>query len=85
MFDAGWSIPEARATLDKAVTALGHGLGDVHRFLVTHVRRDHYTLAVQLRRDFGNKISLGIGEQESLASPSTWRRWPTSATSRRAQ
>lgn len=66
MIDAGWSIPEARALLDKAVTALGHGLGDVHRFLVTHVHRDHYTLAVQLRREFGNKISLGIGEQESL-------------------
>ena len=32
MIDAGWSIPEARALLDKAVTALGHGLGDVHRF-----------------------------------------------------
>jgi glyoxylase-like metal-dependent hydrolase (beta-lactamase superfamily II) len=66
MIDAGWSIPEARATLDKAVTALGHALGDVHRFLVTHVHRDHYTLAVQLRRDFGNRISLGIGEMESL-------------------
>lgn len=66
MIDAGWSIPEARAVLDKAVTALGHGLGDVHRFLVTHVHRDHYTLAVQLRREFGNRIALGIGEQESL-------------------
>jgi glyoxylase-like metal-dependent hydrolase (beta-lactamase superfamily II) len=66
MIDAGWSIPEARATLDKAVAALGHALGDVHRFLVTHVHRDHYTLAVQLRRDFGNRISLGIHEQESL-------------------
>ena len=67
MIDAGWSIPEARATLDKAVTALGHALGDVHRFLVTHVHRDHYTLAVQLRRDFGNRISLGVHEQESLS------------------
>lgn len=66
MIDAGWSIPEARALLDKAVATLGHGLGDVHRFLVTHVHRDHYTLAVQLRRDFGNRIALGIGEQESL-------------------
>ncbi|MDQ2707866.1 MAG: MBL fold metallo-hydrolase [Actinomycetota bacterium] len=66
MIDAGWSIPEARARLDKAVNALGHQLGAIHRFLVTHVHRDHYTLAVQLRREFGNRISLGIGEQESL-------------------
>jgi glyoxylase-like metal-dependent hydrolase (beta-lactamase superfamily II) len=76
MIDAGWSIPEARATLDKAVTALGHGLGDLHRFLVTHVHRDHYTLAVQLRRDFGNRVFLGIGERESLAAISDPDREP---------
>ncbi|MGQ0483441.1 MAG: MBL fold metallo-hydrolase [Pseudonocardia sp.] len=66
LIDAGWRVPEARAVLDKAVSALGHELGDVRRFLVTHVHRDHYTLAVQVRREFGNHISLGIGEQESL-------------------
>jgi glyoxylase-like metal-dependent hydrolase (beta-lactamase superfamily II) len=66
MIDAGWSIPEARAALEKAVAALGNALGDVHRFLVTHVHRDHYTLAVQVRREFGNHVTLGVGEQESL-------------------
>ena len=76
LIDAGWSIPEARAVLDKAVAALGHGLADVHRFLVTHVHRDHYALAVQLRREFGNRISLGIGERESLRLVTDPDRWP---------
>jgi glyoxylase-like metal-dependent hydrolase (beta-lactamase superfamily II) len=77
LIDSGWAVDEARAALDKALGALGHGLGDVHRFLITHVHRDHYTLSVHLRREFGNRISLGIGEQASLresASPGrrTW-------------
>jgi glyoxylase-like metal-dependent hydrolase (beta-lactamase superfamily II) len=67
LVDSGWSIAEARAVLDKALAALGHGLGDVHRFLITHVHRDHYTLAVQLRREFGGRIALGVGERASLA------------------
>ena len=66
LIDSGWGLDEARAVLDKALGALGHGLGDVHRFLITHVHRDHYTLAVRLRREFGNRISLGIGEQPTL-------------------
>ncbi|HEY1969347.1 MAG TPA: MBL fold metallo-hydrolase, partial [Pseudonocardia sp.] len=66
LVDSGWSIDEARVVLDKALGALGHGLGDVHRFLITHVHRDHYTLAVRLRREFGNRISLGLAEQPSL-------------------
>ncbi|HEY2203728.1 MAG TPA: MBL fold metallo-hydrolase [Pseudonocardia sp.] len=66
LIDSGWSLDEARATLDKALGALGSGFADVHRFLVTHVHRDHYTLAVRLRREFGNRISLGVGEQPTL-------------------
>ena len=68
MIDAGWSIPEARALLDKAVTALGHGLADLHRFLVTHVHRDHYTLGLQLRREFGSRVSLGLGERQAIVA-----------------
>ena len=45
---------------------LGCGLGDVRHFLVTHVHRDHYTQAVELRRIFGSKVSLGAGEHEAI-------------------
>lgn len=66
LVDSGWAIAEARDRLGKALAALGCGLGDVRRFLVTHVHRDHYTLAVTLRREFGNRVSLGSGERPSL-------------------
>jgi glyoxylase-like metal-dependent hydrolase (beta-lactamase superfamily II) len=82
LIDSGWSIDEARAVLDKAVGALGHGLDEVHRFLITHVHRDHYTLAVRLRREFGNRISMGIGEQPSLRETTkpAHRHFATTAT-----
>ena len=66
LIDSGWSIEDARVVLEKALAALGHSIGDVHRFLITHVHRDHYTMAVLLRREFGNRISLGVGEQTSI-------------------
>lgn len=66
MIDSGWAISEARELLGQALGALECGFGDVHRFLVTHVHRDHYTMAIELRREFGNRVALGVGEQPGL-------------------
>jgi glyoxylase-like metal-dependent hydrolase (beta-lactamase superfamily II) len=66
MIDAGWAIEESRAQLEQSLKQIGAGLGDVDRFLVTHVHRDHYTQAVTLRREFGTRVGLGIGERPSL-------------------
>jgi glyoxylase-like metal-dependent hydrolase (beta-lactamase superfamily II) len=66
LIDSGWALAEARTRLAGALGALGAGLRDVSRFLVTHVHRDHYTQAVLLRREFGSRISLGLGERPSL-------------------
>jgi glyoxylase-like metal-dependent hydrolase (beta-lactamase superfamily II) len=66
IIDAGWALEESRAQLQASLSELGYGLKDIRRFLVTHVHRDHYSQAVALRRDFGIKVSLGIGEQASL-------------------
>ncbi len=66
LVDAGWSVPESERQLETLLGQLGAGLGDVKRFLVTHVHRDHYTQAVALRRRFGATIALGRGEQPSL-------------------
>jgi glyoxylase-like metal-dependent hydrolase (beta-lactamase superfamily II) len=66
LIDSGWALALARTRLETALAGLGHGLGDVTRFLITHVHRDHYTQAVALRREFGTRISLGIGERPSL-------------------
>src|ERR1700704_1715803 len=57
LIDSGWSLAQARTDLETALASLGHGLGDVARFLITHVHRDHYTQAIQLRREFGSRIS----------------------------
>jgi glyoxylase-like metal-dependent hydrolase (beta-lactamase superfamily II) len=66
LVDSGWALAEARDVLAAALAELGAGFGDVRRFLVTHVHRDHYTQAVALRREFGMRVALGAGERPSL-------------------
>ncbi len=66
MVDGGWAVDAARQRLEASLAEIDADLGMVRRFLVTHLHRDHYTLAVVLRRTFGGRIALGIGEQPSL-------------------
>jgi glyoxylase-like metal-dependent hydrolase (beta-lactamase superfamily II) len=66
LVDGGWAIPEARDVLATGLATLGAGLPDIRRFLVTHVHRDHYTLAVALRREGGAEVTLGLGEKPTL-------------------
>jgi glyoxylase-like metal-dependent hydrolase (beta-lactamase superfamily II) len=66
LIDAGWDIPESRAQLAESLGSLGASLGDIRRFLVTHVHRDHYTQAIVVRREFGSTVGLGIGEKPAL-------------------
>ncbi|TNC23372.1 MBL fold metallo-hydrolase [Amycolatopsis alkalitolerans] len=66
MIDSGWALDEAREQFQAALKGIGAELGDVTQFLVTHVHRDHYTQAVALRREFGNRIALGEHERTSL-------------------
>ncbi|HEX2133948.1 MAG TPA: MBL fold metallo-hydrolase [Actinophytocola sp.] len=66
LVDSGWSLDVARDQLERALGSIDHDFGDITRFLVTHVHRDHYTLAIALRKLFGSKVALGLGEQPSL-------------------
>jgi glyoxylase-like metal-dependent hydrolase (beta-lactamase superfamily II) len=66
MVDSGWALAAARELLEQAVKLLGSGLEDIRRFLVTHVHRDHYTMAVAVRREFGTRVTLGRGEAGTL-------------------
>ncbi|MDT7545851.1 MAG: hypothetical protein QOE99_1961 [Actinomycetota bacterium] len=68
LIDAGWDIPESRTLLAQALDSLGASLADIRRFLVTHVHRDHYTQAIVVRREFGARVGLGIGEKPTLDS-----------------
>jgi glyoxylase-like metal-dependent hydrolase (beta-lactamase superfamily II) len=66
LIDSGWAIAEAKDALAAGLAGIDKSIADVRRFLVTHVHRDHYTQAVVLRREFGNEIALGKGEQPTL-------------------
>ncbi|CAL9408688.1 Hydroxyacylglutathione hydrolase [Actinosynnema sp. ALI-1.44] len=66
LVDAGWALAEGERALESALGALGRDFADIRRFLVTHLHRDHYTLAVALRRRFGTRVALGLGEQPSM-------------------
>jgi glyoxylase-like metal-dependent hydrolase (beta-lactamase superfamily II) len=66
MIDSGWALEVAEQQLEQALGSIGYEFGDIQRFLVTHIHRDHYTLAISLRRVYGSKVALGIGEQPSL-------------------
>jgi glyoxylase-like metal-dependent hydrolase (beta-lactamase superfamily II) len=68
LIDSGWALTDARELLEAALGALGAGLADVRRFLVTHLHRDHYTQAIALRRELGVPVALGRGEQPGLAA-----------------
>lgn len=74
LVDGGWAVPEARSRLDGALAALDADVRAVSRILVTHAHRDHYTLAVQLRREVGTPVGLGAGEAPTLrALTEGWR------------
>lgn len=66
LVDAGWNLDVARAALEKGLAALGRGLRDIDRFLVTHAHRDHFGQAVLLRREFGTRVGLGEGERPTI-------------------
>ena len=77
LVDAGWALAETGGLLDAALDQIGRNSAQITRCLVTHVHRDHYTMAVILRRRFGTRVALGIGDRPSLAQPvtpsaSTW-------------
>lgn len=66
MIDGGWAVSAAEQALDSALAQIGYGPDDIRDFLVTHVHRDHYSMAVAIRRSHGTRITLGRGEQASL-------------------
>jgi glyoxylase-like metal-dependent hydrolase (beta-lactamase superfamily II) len=64
--DSGWATRSALDELEAMLNPLGFGLENIHRYLVTHVHRDHLSVALLVRRRFGSRIALGIGERPSV-------------------
>jgi glyoxylase-like metal-dependent hydrolase (beta-lactamase superfamily II) len=66
LVDGGWGIEAARAALDNGLALLGAGFADIDRFLVTHVHRDHYTLATLIAQEYSAEVWLGSGDRPTL-------------------
>jgi glyoxylase-like metal-dependent hydrolase (beta-lactamase superfamily II) len=67
LVDGGWAIPVARDLLASCLKEIGGaGFDDIDRFLVTHVHRDHFTMATVLGRELGVDVALGEGERPAL-------------------
>jgi len=66
LIDGGWLIPAALDALQHGLAAIGLGIGDITAVLTTHFHRDHYTLALELRRLTGCPVALGGPERASV-------------------
>lgn len=67
LIDGGWNVSEGREQLEVMLGELGFKMSDISEILVTHMHRDHYTLAAALQREFGCEVRLGAGEGPSMA------------------
>lgn len=67
LVDGGLRTATALAELRSALASVGHAAAEIHDVYVTHIHRDHYTLAVELRRRFGTRVHLGRGESSGLS------------------
>jgi hypothetical protein len=66
LIDGGWFIPEALDTLRNSLAEIGVGIHDITTVLATHFHRDHYTMAIELRRLTGCAVALGAPERATV-------------------
>ena len=66
LIDGGWAIEAARSVLEQSLRQIGASFGDIRRFLVTHVHRDHYTMAAVVGAEQGAHVALGADERPAL-------------------
>ena len=66
LIDAGWHVAEAYQVLEDGLAVIGRTPSEISDVFVTHVHRDHYTLAPELRRAHGTTVHLGAGESAGL-------------------
>ena len=66
LIDGGWHRPGTYHELSAGLTRIGRSPADIHDVLVTHIHRDHYTFAIELRRRHGCRVHLGADEADGL-------------------
>lgn len=86
LVDGGWRCREAKEALRDGLHSIGRDPSEINLVLATHVHRDHYSLALWLRHEFGARIALGSAERRSLeAAQSAQHTLATSAFPRLAR
>lgn len=66
LIDGGWAIPESREVFERSMGLIGAGFADIRSFFVTHMHRDHYSMARTLGDEFGIPVALGAQERPGL-------------------
>ncbi|WP_227981904.1 MBL fold metallo-hydrolase [Nocardia spumae] len=66
LIDGGWHRPDTYRELAAGLARIGRSPEEIHDVFVTHVHRDHYTFAVELRRRHGCRVHLGAEEASGL-------------------
>lgn len=66
LIDAGMAADGAKEQLTSALGKIGYELSDVRNLFITHIHRDHYTLAMALRTSLRGQIMIGEGEKANL-------------------
>ncbi len=66
LIDGGWAVQSAWPELESALATIGRTGQDISDIFVTHIHRDHYTFAIELRETFGARVHLGSFERPGL-------------------
>jgi glyoxylase-like metal-dependent hydrolase (beta-lactamase superfamily II) len=89
LFDAGLGTPEAQAALEAGLRALGRGLDEVTRIVVSHGHVDHYGAARFVQERHGGALPVFVHEGDegkvSEAGPGWRERAPVYAAYLRRQ
>ncbi|MBA4858287.1 MBL fold metallo-hydrolase [Nocardia farcinica] len=68
LIDGGWHRPHTHTELAAGLARIGRRPAEIHDVFVTHIHRDHYTFALELRRRYGTRVHLGADEAPGLAA-----------------
>jgi glyoxylase-like metal-dependent hydrolase (beta-lactamase superfamily II) len=71
LIDGGWRRETTYDEISAALDRIGSTAGEIHDIYITHVHRDHYTFAVELRRRHGCRIHLGAAEVVGIEAIAT--------------
>lgn len=66
LIDSGWRTETTLRELDDALATIGRSHADIRDVYVTHMHRDHYTMALELRRRKGTRVHMGEMERSGV-------------------